>query len=95
MWTMKHRILMSSSCFFFVPKEKAKIQSKALRINSKARSIYVTMTPLEHITRTLNNELKESHRDLFMTHTGWVQIVKVVTLCQNVKLTRLTTERFG
>lgn len=36
------------------------------------------MTPLEHITRMLNNELKG---DLFMTHTGWVQIVKAITLC--------------
>lgn len=71
MWTMEHRILMSSSAFLGgkkkqKPKGKKKESKKALRINSKPRSIYVTLTPLRHITRT--NNTKKSHRDLFLTH---------------------------
>lgn len=87
MWTMEHRILMSSSAFLRGGEkkgEKKRKAKKALRINSKPRSIYVTVTPLRHITRT--NNTKKSHRDLFLTRCAGAKLAETTGISSESKL---------
>lgn len=66
-----------------IQKKKKKKAQKALRINSKPRSIYVTVTPLRHITRTNN---KEKPQGPIPDTLRWAKLVETTGISLESKL---------